>query len=81
MNDIQLTRALRAQGFSYDDLSRLRRRGELIQIRRGAYAALIGEDLVREAEHRRLIQATTPQLQPASVVSHGSAAVLHELPV
>ena len=80
VNDIQLTRALRTQGFSYDDLSRLSRRGELTQIRRGAYAVPVG-DLVREAKHRRLIQATAPQLQPGSVVSHGSAAVLHQLPV
>jgi hypothetical protein len=81
VNDIQLTRTLRTQGFSYDDLNRLCRRGELTQIRRGAYAVPVGEDLVREAEHRRLIQATAPQLQPGSVVSHGSAAVLHQLPV
>jgi hypothetical protein len=81
VNDIQLTRTLRVQGFSYDDLTRLSRRGELIQVRRGAYAVPPGEDLIREAEHRRLIQATAPQLMPGSVVSHGSAAVQHGLPV
>jgi hypothetical protein len=39
------------------------------------------EDLVREEKHRRLVHATAPQLLDGSVVSHGSAAVLHRLPV
>jgi predicted transcriptional regulator of viral defense system len=81
MDDILFTRALRDQGFSYDEVLRMRRRGELEPIRRGAYAIPGEGDLGREALHRRLIQATVPQLVDGSVVSHHSAAVLHGLPV
>ena len=81
MEPIVLTRALRSQGFSYDDLNRLERLGELIRVRRGAYAPPASEDMVREARHRRLIHGTAPQLLDGAVISHGSAAVLHRLPV
>ena len=81
MDDILLTRALTAQGFSYDDLVRLTRRGELTRLRRGAYAAVARDGLGREEQHKRLIHATAAQLLDGSVVSHGSAAVLHGLPV
>ena len=63
------------------EVRELLRRGELCRIRRGAYAAVAGGDQVREDKHRRLIHATAPQLLDGSVVSHGSAAVLHRLPV
>ena len=81
VDDIWLTSALTAQGYDPNELARLLRRGELARVRRGAYAAAAGEDLVREEKHRRLIHATAPQLLEGSVVSHGSAAVLHRLPV
>ena len=81
MDEILLTGALTARGFSYDDLGRLNRRGELTRVRRGAYAAAIGDELTREEQHRRLLYATAAQLFDGSVVSHGSAAVLHGLPV
>jgi hypothetical protein len=78
---ILLTQALLAQGFSHGDLARLNRRGELTHLRRGAYASMAGTDLTREDNHRRLVRATAPQLLDGSVISHGSAAVLHRLPV
>ena len=81
MDEILLTRALIAQGFNYDDLGRLNRRRELTRVRRGAYAAAGGDDLAPEEQHRRLLHATAAQLLDGSVVSHGSAAVLHGLPV
>jgi hypothetical protein len=81
MDTILLTGALLDQGLSYNDLARLSRRGELERIRRGAYATSQRTGLVREEAHRRLIQATVPQLIDGSVVSHGSAATLHRLPV
>lgn len=81
MDDIHLTRALRDQGFSYDEILRMMRRGELQRIRRGAYAVPAEADLDRESLHRRLVQATVPALLDGSVVSHHSAAVLHGLPV
>ena len=76
-----LTQALLAQGFSHGDLGRLNRQGELTHLRRGAYASTASSDLSREDNHRRLIHATAPQLIDGSVVSHGSAAVIHGLPV
>ena len=80
-DDIVLTRTLRTQGLGTDDVARLRRSGELTRVRRGAYAYAPDEDQVGEKRHRRLVLATAPQLLDGSVVSHGSAAVLHGLPV
>jgi predicted transcriptional regulator of viral defense system len=76
---IMLTQALLAQGFSHGDLGCLNRSGELTHLRRGAYSSTASTDLSREDNHRRPIRA--PQLTDGSVVSHGSAAVLHGLPV
>jgi predicted transcriptional regulator of viral defense system len=81
MDDIRLTRTLREQGYNYDDLRRLQQAGELVRIRRGAYALRDRSDLTLEERHRRLVLATAPQLLDGAVLSHGSAAVLHGLPV
>ena len=81
MDGILLTRALLEQGLTHNELARLRRRGELERLRRGAYASPTEGELTRVEQHRRLVQATVPQLIDGSVVSHGSAAVLHRLPV
>jgi predicted transcriptional regulator of viral defense system len=80
MDTIRLTGALIDQGFSYDELARLSRRGELDRVRRGAYSTPPESALSRGEAHRRLIHATLPQLIDGSVVSHGSAATLHGLP-
>lgn len=81
MDEIYLTRALREQGFSYDEIRRMRRGGSLEQVRRGAYAVPGLNDAGRDRLHRRLILSTVPGLIDGSVVSHHSAAVLHGLPV
>jgi hypothetical protein len=81
MDGILLTRALLEQGLSYNELARLRRRGELEHLRRGAYANPADGEISRAEQHRRLVHATVPQLIDGSVVSHGSAAALHRLPV
>jgi hypothetical protein len=81
MNGILLTSALREQGFSYDEVARRSRRGDLQRVRRGAYTTPTDAELTREEQHRRLLDATVPSLVDGSVVSHGSAAVLHGLPV
>jgi hypothetical protein len=81
MSGILRTSALRKQGFSYDEVARRTRRGELERVRRGAYTTPTGTELSREEQHRRLLHATVPRLVDGSVVSHGSAAVLHGLPV
>jgi hypothetical protein len=81
MDDIRLTRTLLDQGYDHEDLRRLQRAGELVRIRRGAYALRDGSDLALEERHRRVVLATAPQLLDGAVLSHGSAAVLHGLPV
>lgn len=80
MTEILLTADLRRHGFSPGELDRLRRRGELERVRRGAY---VRSSPQREAEerHRQLVEAAMAQLRARAVVSHVSAAVLHGLPV
>jgi hypothetical protein len=81
MDDIRMTRSLLEQGYGHDDLRRLQRAGDLIRLRRGAYAFEDQPDQLPEERHRRLVWATAPQLGDGAVFSHGSAAVLHGLPV
>jgi hypothetical protein len=81
MHDIKLTRALLAEGYNHDDLRRLQQRSELVRIRRGAYATESSPDLAIDERHRRLVMGTMPQLREGAILSHGSAAVLHGLPV
>lgn len=84
MSEVSLTAQLRARGFNDDDLARLRRRGDLVRVRRGAYALPnnLGPIDTWDAvdRHRLLTAATAPQLFPGAVISHASAAVLHGLP-
>jgi hypothetical protein len=84
VSDISLTSQLRARGLNDDDLARLRRRGDLVRVRRGAYALPSKLQPVdtwdAEDRHRLLIAATAPQLESGAVISHASAAVLHGLP-
>jgi hypothetical protein len=81
MDDIKLTRALLAEGYNHDDLRRLQQRSELVRVRRGAYATESCHDLAIDEQHRRLVLGTVPQLREGAILSHGSAAVLHGLPV
>lgn len=81
MDEILATAALLTRGFSSEEITRLRRNGELVRIRRGAYAHPDDRELTPEEDHRRLLTATMPQLRTDGVVSHVSAAVLHGLPV
>lgn len=52
--------------------------GGLVKIRHGAYAIHRGGD--PELRHRQLIAGTWPLLGSGTVLSHGSAALLHGLP-
>jgi len=81
MEDIVLTSTLRSQGFDTRDIRTLRQRGDLVQLRRGAYARGLPAERTVDEAHRDLIRATLPQLREEAVVSHVSAAVLHGLPV
>lgn len=76
-----LTAALIRQGYDSRDLRRLTNSGALIPLRRGAYLRQRADEPTIEQAHRQLIAATLPQLQPGAVLSHGSAAVVHGLPV
>ena len=85
MDDIISATSLISQGVSYGELRQLVRAGTLTPVRRGAY--LLGpvdpdeDDPGGYLAHRRLINATMPQLDRGAVLCHGSAAVLHDLPI
>ncbi len=69
-----------AEGWSDDELARHVRGGAFTRLRRGAYVT--GADpLTVEARHRLLVSATMTSLRRPAVVSHQSAAVLHDLPL
>jgi hypothetical protein len=57
MDEIVFTHALRAQGFDFDEIRRLKERGELTWLRRGAYARTATTELTVEQRHRRLLEA------------------------
>lgn len=80
MPEIRLTSQLLQDGYSADEVQRLRRSGQLERVRRGAYAAPL-PDASPEATHRRRVAAVLLQGSGDAVVSHVSAAVLHGLPV
>lgn len=81
MGQIILTEQLIEQGFSRDEITKRRRLGELTALRRGAYLLGTAEEPDAEIHHRRLIEATAPQLTRLGVLSYTSAAVLYGLPV
>lgn len=81
MTRVSLRRDLAADGFSTDDLARMTRNGELVHLRRGAYAEPADPDLEPRLAHLRLIAGTVPQCAPGVVLSHTSAATVHGLPV
>src|SRR5918998_74827 len=81
MSRITLSRDFAARGFSPDELARMTRDGELVHLRRGAYAEPAGPDQDPRLAHLRLIEATLSQCGSGAVVSHTSAAVVHDLPV
>lgn len=78
-DSVTLSRDLRLAGFDQGELRRLTKAGELVRVRRGAYAETAADD--PEGRHRQLISATLPTLSGQACVSHQSAAVLHGLPM
>jgi hypothetical protein len=81
MPRITLSRDLAADGYRPGELARMTRAGELVHLRRGAYAEPTDGELDPRVAHLQLLEATVPQCDPGAVVSHTSAAVLHDLPV
>lgn len=76
-----LTRQLLERGLDHADIFRLSRSGVIERVRRGAYAPPADAEPSTDERHRRLVLATAPQLRDGAVISHGSAALLHGLPV
>ena len=73
---------LLAAGVTDDELRRLRRRGGLATLERGAYVDPADPRLSRpEQRHALLVAAALPRVAADAVVSHVSAVVLHRLPV
>jgi hypothetical protein len=81
MSGIRLSRDLAADGFGPGELARMVSAGEMIHLRRGAYAVPVTSQPDPRVAHLQLLEATVPLCDPAAVVSHTSAAALHELPV
>lgn len=81
MERVVFTQQLVEQGLTPSEIERIRRRGDVTRIRRGAYTPPDTEELGPSERHRRLLAATLPQLNTHAVISHTSAAVLHGLPV
>ena len=73
---VLLRSELRAAGYTDHEVARLRRRGELVPVRRGAYLRG-GLPVDPVQQHLNAIRAAVAQLGPWAVVSHVSAAVLH----
>lgn len=79
MTTYSLTRDLLATGTSRKELAQLLAHGTVEHLRRGAYVER-GEREVEE-KHRLLVESTMALGDGRSVVSFGSAAVMHGLPV
>ncbi|HEY3337647.1 MAG TPA: hypothetical protein VGK18_04025 [Propionicimonas sp.] len=76
---VRLTREFTSTGIDARALQAMERQGTLIHVRRGAYSDT-AQDGARAA-HRQLIEGTWPLLGANTVLSHGSAATLHGLPL
>jgi hypothetical protein len=75
-----LRRGALAAGWDDREIRRMQRRGEWAALQRGAY--LIGPpELDRRHRHLLCLQATLAGLRRPAVVSHGSAAAVHGLPL
>jgi hypothetical protein len=80
MKDVTLTMELYDRGFAKYEVSRMVGDGSIERLRRGVYAAPIAEGATRADRHRRQVHAAVAVLDAESVISHGSAAVLHGIP-
>ncbi len=84
---VHLRPALLAAGRSDDELQRLRRTGEIVSVRRGAYVGAADADSrpggpPREVvRHLHAVRAAAAQLGDGAVISHTSAALMHGLPL
>jgi hypothetical protein len=80
-DDVVLTHEYLDQGYESSDLRRMARSGEVVRVRRGAYAEPLVGDADPRLEHLRLVRATARRCSVDAVVSHMSAAAVHDLPL
>ena len=78
MTTVRLSRDLAEQGYTYAEMTRMVRNAELVRVRRGAYADP-QPPLDPRVAHLQLLEATVAQSARGSVVSHASAALVHDL--
>ena len=76
---VRLTRDLAALGLDARSIHTMERTGALVRVRRGAYSDQ--SEVEARAAHLQLIEGTWPLLGANAVLSHGSAAALHGLPL
>lgn len=79
MSQLFLTRDLTASGIEFGEIRQRERSGEFERLRRGAYIEPAEHSATER--HRLLTTAAVALAESDSVVSFGSAAVLHDLPV
>lgn len=72
---------LLARGLTPNEVRLLVANGDLERVRHGVLATAQPTRLTLEQQHTRLVLGTWAGLRPGAVLSHVSAAVLHELPV
>ena len=80
MTTVRLSRDLAEQGYTYAEMTRMVRDAELVRVRRGAYADR-EPPLDPRLAHLQLLEATVAQSAKESVVSHASAALVHDVPI
>lgn len=76
---LESVRGLSARGKTRHEIERAKRTGELVKVRRSWVRQPAELDV--EQAHLLLVRSTLEECHPESVVSHGSAAVVHGLPV
>lgn len=79
---VALRRDLLAAGYVNDDIRRLLRKGQLVRVRRGAYAErALWQSLDDVGRHLLKARAVVASLRPPARLSHASAAIALGLPV
>jgi hypothetical protein len=79
--DLLRRRELLAAGVTADEVRRLLHTGDLVAVRRGAYARRGTMPADPVSRHALQARAAVRELTAGAVVSHASAAVLHGLPL
>jgi putative AbiEi antitoxin of type IV toxin-antitoxin system len=79
--DLLTRQQLMATGYSGDEIDRMAAKGALVRVRRGLYSSRATRPVDPEEEHLGRVRAVVAATRSDHVVSHVSAAVVHDLPV